>query len=711
MTDGQNSSGRGSAGLSRRDLLRTAAGVGLVSVAEVGVGRGAGGDLRWSVQTGESGFSSPTVVAGTVFIGGQSGLYALRAGSGEQVWSFGTDGRGPFTAPAVLDRTVFVGTGTGAVGGYALSVDSGDTEWRFDPPVSEFTGVTTLDGEVIMQGFAGTVHVLSPETGDILQSSNPTMTEDLVRGAATTAAGTVLLSGTAVGETDGTVYAYSVARDELRWAVDTGVDVRTAATVAGGTVFTADDEGTVRALAFESGEQLWVTELGATVRSSPTVADGTVYLGSDDGTLHALSAASGEQEWTFQTGGQVRSAPTVAGGRVFVGSDDSSVYALSGASGEQVWGFQTDGQVRSAPTVVDGTVYVGSTDGSDASSRGSRVTLRTLGHNEVGGSQQQTVVIQTGRSNPPSGTPLTLTARTTGRSDSSEWDLTGDGSVDATGRTVSRAFEPGIRTVTLTVTGQSGETTASRSLSVRPPRRWQFGAGSGVESSPTVAGDTVFVGSRAGTLYALAAASGEQRWTLDTDRALSSPVVVDGIVFAGGRTGTVYALDAVTGESVWVFNIDGSVLSSPTVAGGTVFVGTRNSGVYALSAATGEQRWRFQTERRVDASPTVDGNTVFVGDRGGTVSALAAVSGGRLWTFSTGGAVESSPTVADGAVFLGDNNGRVYALEVVSGERRWTVETGDSVVSSPTVADGTVYRRSRVRARHRHRRGALEFRD
>ncbi len=52
--------------------------------------------------------------------------------------------------------------------------------------------------------------------------------------------------------------------------------------------------------------------------------------------------------------------------------------------------FGTGGEILSSPTAVSGTVYVGATDGtlygvsmaSDASSSGSRVRLRTLGHHD-----------------------------------------------------------------------------------------------------------------------------------------------------------------------------------------------------------------------------------------------------------------------------------------------------------------------------------------
>jgi outer membrane protein assembly factor BamB len=67
-------------------------------------------------------------------------------------------------------------------------------------------------------------------------------------------------------------------------------------------------------------------------------------------------------------------------------------------------------------------------------------------------------------------------------------------------------------------------------------------------------------------------------WAFDGDSATgatgravnSSPTVAAGSVFVGNDDGTVYAVGATSSEQEWVLETGGRVGSSPTVVGGTV---------------------------------------------------------------------------------------------------------------------------------------------
>jgi len=150
-------------------------------------------------------------------------------------------------------------------------------------------------------------------------------------------------------------------------------------------------------------------------------------------------------------------------------------------------------------------------------------------------------------------------------------------------------------------------------------QRWTFETAGKVESSPTVADGTVFVGGWE-SFYALDADSGDTEWTLDAS-VVSSPTVADGTVFVTGAGGSIYALAAATGDRRWAFETKSSLHSSPTVAGEVViFESLRN--VYALDVATGAQQWAFASGGR--SSPTVVDGTVFVGSDDTNVYALRA---------------------------------------------------------------------------------------
>jgi len=78
---------------------------------------------------------------------------------------------------------------------------------------------------------------------------------------------------------------------------------------------------------------------------------------------------------------------------------------------------------------------------------------------------------------------------------------------------------------------------------------------------------------------------GTELWSVETgDRVTSSPTVVGDTVYIGSDDDAVYALDAGDGSEQWRFETGDSVRSSPAVADGTVYVGSSDSRVYALDA-------------------------------------------------------------------------------------------------------------------------------
>jgi len=162
--------------------------------------------------------------------------------------------------------------------------------------------------------------------------------------------------------------------------------------------------------------------------------------------------------------------------------------------------------------------------------------------------------------------------------------------------------------------------------------------------------------------------SPEQPWRYETcGWVTSSPAVVDGVVYSGSQDSYLYALEAATGQERWRFGTGARVGSSPAVVGSVVYVGSWDNYVYALDAATGQERWRFPTDGAVQSSPVVVDGVVYIGSADSYVYALDAATGQERWRFPTDGAVFSSPAVADGVVYIGSYDNYVYALDAATG--------------------------------------------
>lgn len=247
---------------------------------------------------------------------------------------------------------------------------------------------------------------------------------------------------------------------------------------------------------------------------------------------------------------------------------------------------------------------------------------------------------------------------------------------------------------------------------------WRVLTGGEVISSPTVSGNTVFVGSGDGRLYALDVRTGARRWVYEAGGAIATtPAVSRGRVFFGTRGGTYVAAEAGSGQRIWSFHTGAALklpwghesgdyyVSSPVVVGGTVIFGGADGVVYALDAATGEVRWRAHTGGRLRSSPAVSAGRVVVGSYDGNVYCFLLRSGAPQWKFATVGdtlfsekfgydrrSIQSSPAIANGIVYIGARDGFLYAIDLMTGKERWHFDHKISWVNaSAAIADGTIY--------------------
>jgi outer membrane protein assembly factor BamB len=228
---------------------------------------------------------------------------------------------------------------------------------------------------------------------------------------------------------------------------------------------------------------------------------------------------------------------------------------------------------------------------------------------------------------------------------------------------------------------------------------WSFATQSHVESSPTIAGDAVFLGAGDDGLFCVAAAAAgggeppapDVRWHVENIHVDASPAVADGRVIVGTAVGDVHretlvlALDAATGRELWRSPTPLPVPASPAIEGDRVFVGLGNGkvdydaddpagSVWCLDAASGSKRWEFRTTKAVLATPAVSGGRVFVGSRDERCYCLNANTGEAVWSVSAGAPIVASPVVAGGHVCIVTTTGIVLCLDAVTGVETWRFE-------------------------------------
>jgi outer membrane protein assembly factor BamB len=222
--------------------------------------------------------------------------------------------------------------------------------------------------------------------------------------------------------------------------------------------------------------------------------------------------------------------------------------------------------------------------------------------------------------------------------------------------------------------------------------RWRKRIGAS-ETSPTVAGNRMYVGDAAGSVYALRGLNGETQWRFHAAGAVKGAIAYDrGRVFFGDYDGRLYALRASDGKLIWRaqsnrdwFGGHGQFYSTPSVAYSRVYLGSTDGHVYSFGEQSGKLRWSYSTRGFVYGSPAIWRRRVLVGSYDHTFYALDAATGALLWKFHANGPISGSATVVDGIVYFATLKRRTYGLDARTGKQVWTYPDG---AFTPVVTDG-----------------------
>jgi outer membrane protein assembly factor BamB len=257
----------------------------------------------------------------------------------------------------------------------------------------------------------------------------------------------------------------------------------------------------------------------------------------------------------------------------------------------------------------------------------------------------------------------------------------------------------------------------------------------GPRSTPTVAGDRVFVMSTSGDLVCLDAKTGEIRWQKSLPRDLggkmmkapddwkfSESPLVDGdrvIVTPGAADAALVALDRETGKLVWRARVPalgdrgtaGAAYSSVVVseaAGKRQYVQLLGTGVVGVDAATGEFLWgynRIANDVANIPTPIVHGDHVFTSTGYGTGAALLRIAAGEggfeanevyFLDAETMQNHHGGMILHDGVIYTGTghNKGFPLAVHMATGKIAWGPVRNDGQSSAAvSFADGRLYYR------------------
>ncbi|MFJ8083554.1 PQQ-binding-like beta-propeller repeat protein [Streptomyces sp. NPDC096205] len=364
----------------------------------------------------------------------------------------------------------------------------------------------------------------------------------------------------------------------------------------------------------------WRFRMSNDVWGTPSVADDLVYVTSFE--VHALDVATGRRRFKTR---DVAWSMAVADGRIHA-SDGPTLFALDAREGTDLWRLQTDAWVYSLKA-DRGTVVTGT--------RGGGVQAW-----EAAGGQKL-------------------------------WELTG-----AQTDFESPEAGPAVHDGTVYV----WQDARLRALDARTgDERWSYPIGDaascgGVPVRLTPAPDGYVYVSAGTRVLAIDIAAGHVKWHFEAPAVFlcppayaPGPAVTGGGVYLADYLGTVYALDATDGRDRWRIATESRASIEPVlVAGGHVHVGSGN-GLYTLDAVTGTPKWRFQAGGDIVGAPSVAEGRIHFGSTDHLLYTLKADDGRLRWKLATGGEITGSPVVKDGIVYACSKDRCVYALDAEKG--------------------------------------------
>ncbi|MGW2070693.1 outer membrane protein assembly factor BamB family protein [Streptomyces sp. NPDC001953] len=369
-----------------------------------------------------------------------------------------------------------------------------------------------------------------------------------------------------------------------------------------------------------SGWRPWRFRMSNDVWGTPSVADDLVYVTSFE--VHALDVATGRRRFKTR---DVAWSMEVADGRVHA-SDGPTLFALDAREGSDLWRLSMDGWVYSLKA-DRGTVVTGTRGGGVQAWEAS------------------------------SGQKL--------------WEITG----------AQRDFEsPEAGPVVHDGTVYVWKDARLRALEARTgEERWSYPIGDaascgGVPVRLTQAADGYVYVSAGTRVLAVEVSSGMVRWHFEAPAVflcpptfVPGPAVTGGGIYLADYLGTVYALDAADGRDRWRIATESRAAIEPVlVAAGHVHVGS-GKGLYTLDAVTGTPKWRFQAGGDIVGSPAVAEGRIHFGSTDHLLYTLKADDGRLRWKLATGGEITGAPVVKDGVVYACSKDRCVYALDAEKG--------------------------------------------
>lgn len=317
-----------------------------------------------------------------------------------------------------------------------------------------------------------------------------------------------------------------------------------------------------------------------------------IYVGSTGGRLLAMDSA-GRVIWSYRVGTGIEAAPALdpKHGDLYVAGTDGSLHALRAGDGSRLWKEGAGDAIRQAPLLTSDAVYV-VTD-SD----------RVIAFERKNGSML--------------------------------WDY-------------ARKMPDGF-----SITGRAGLLLAHDELITG------FTDGNVVALDPS---DGHVLWARDTSLDLEEAEQGSQSVFTDVD---TTPVIAGDTLYAASFSGGLYGLDPDSGSVKFRDpKLTGIVGLATTGPGGVLLLASADFGLMSIGIPGRQVRWHRPIERGSPTTPVIRGGMVFVGASDGSFLTLSLATGREMGRLDAGHGFDAKPALAESLGFVLSNGGTLFAFGI-----------------------------------------------
>lgn len=261
---------------------------------------------------------------------------------------------------------------------------------------------------------------------------------------------------------------------------------------------------------------------------------------------------------------------------------------------------------------------------------------------------------------------------------------------------------------------------------------WKKKLSGGIDSTPVLKGNNIYVVTNNGSFYSINAASGRQNFLVKIEGALlfgASPLLTKKDIFIGTTAGYLYRIDydgkiklekdinygiystlafdgkrlyfgtdskkfvcvdADDGDFEWIADLDSRVIASKAVIyQGNVITATYKGELYSFNMRRGKLNWKKKLNSSVVVDPIVVGNRAVYAVNNGVVVLVDLNSGKTIWRKRLQGNISNTPQRLGNSLYVVTNR-NVYKLNFYSGASEWNYRVSSNIKTNVTVAGNNI---------------------